>query len=150
MLKINELSSFIEFVKTKIEFSDDLFIVDDKDFSKKSRDFKTTKIGLLVVIPSSSPNSKDVDQIEFKDLCSFYFLKKQTDNDGNKAFLEKLSLCQNKAIEFIELIQQIQRNDFGCIDGFEQIEFPTLDVNPVSNFNGYCGYSLDFSLINPI
>jgi hypothetical protein len=150
MLKVTELINFTEVIKNLFPdtIEEGLVVVDDDDLALFAKEINTQKKALLVVVlPSATPNSKDSDRVEFKDLGSFMFLQKKAKNEGYKVFTDKMIFTQNVAILFIKHLQKIASKEIACVPGYDNIDFPSLSADPTS-IKGYCGYSIDFNTKN--
>lgn len=152
MLRINELENFTK--NTLNLFPDTIeaaiVVVDDNDVALFSKDISTEKKILLVaVLPSSRPASSSSDQVEFDSMGSFMFLKKR-DRDCYSEYLNKMKAAESAAIEFVGYLTKIKNQELAQPNGYKNIQFPSLATDPVSNFKGYCGFSVDFTTKNHI
>ena len=99
---------------------------------------------LFVLIPSHDGNAEDEDNTQLKNNLSFIIMKKTDAKAGQQEKLNNFALCQLEILALAQKIKGLVAN-FGVNCIFKDIDLNTIQINPLPNYLGANGYSMDFS-----
>jgi len=120
-------------------------LVSDDDVAVFTRDIGADELALFGVLPSFGLDFADIDNFKHKNKMIFFLVFKFDINEGYDAYRKIYNDTAVHVLKFQDwLMEESEKFQGDCL--FKEIDFRTLDADPVRNYNGFYGYMIHFSL----
>ena len=122
-------------------------VVGDADVAKFAGDIKSSEPGVVLVgiLPSFGLSFSNTDNYRHNNKMMFFVVKKMDAKGGNEGFLDLFDETGEAVMEFEKwLFEQSQK--FPCPAIFKDIDFRSLNADPVRDYYNLCGYMITFDL----
>lgn len=147
MLAVNELKAFADtHISERLNLENNFMVASDDELSKLYKDTvnEGNNCTLVVLVPNFDSNISDEDNRKLRNNLIFMVVKKTDQSAGVVHRIERFQICQEEIKALLIKIVDLHHN-FGENCLFKKIDLNSIRIDPVQDYLGANGFSLEFS-----